>query len=171
LVALKKAIYSDTVGEGALAYPHEQSLYALMRNIVGNGIQEIQDTITQSDSQKTIAVSVIESKRQSSFISGTPFVGFASTNLSAFNNGSGFTCDAGVRIKVLRSPAASSTEVLAVANSDTTNTAVSYMMYRGDEMFFEVDNINKLYVYYPTLNLGTAPSNNGSGITFSFYAS
>jgi hypothetical protein len=180
LVALKKAIYSDTVGEGALAYPHDQSLYALMRNIVGNGIQEIQDTITESDSQKTIAVSVIESKRQSSFISRTGFVGAVSTNLSSYNSGNGFTCETGVKIKVSNvatgTNSSQNEHICIISEADAaifgnTNTTASFMMYHGDEMHFDVDNINRIRVFYPPLSAESAPFNTGSGVTFSFYAS
>jgi hypothetical protein len=44
-------------------------------------------------------------------------------------------------------------------------------MSHGDEMFFEVNNIDKINVFYPPYSAGFAPHNTGTGITFSFYAS
>ena len=61
-------------------------------------------------------------------------------------------------------------EADAAIYGSTAGTA-SYTMYHGDEMFFEVDNINKIKVFYPPYSVGFAPHNTGTGITFSFYAS
>ena len=47
----------------------------------------------------------------------------------------------------------------------------SYVMYHGDELFLEVDNISRINVFYPPYSVGFAPHNTGTGITFSFYAS
>ena len=52
----------------------------------------------------------------------------------------------------------------------TAGTA-SYTLYHGDELFVEVDNINKIKVFYPPYSAGFAPHNTGTGITFSFFAS
>jgi hypothetical protein len=52
-----------------------------------------------------------------------------------------------------------------------TATSAAYTLYHGEEMFIEVDNINKVYVFYPPYSASTAPHNTGPGLTFSFYAS
>ena len=47
----------------------------------------------------------------------------------------------------------------------------AYSLYHGEELFIEIDNINKLRVFYPAYSAAFAPHNTGAGITFSFYAS
>jgi len=175
LLAVKKALYSDKISVGAQDFSDEASIYNQIKTNVGDRLAAIQGTILPNGqphtTQNTLAVTVVSAKRQPSFVAKSGFVGYAATNLSAFNGNAGYTCDAGVRIKVSRTPAAAANEILAVCSSSSTDTSSSYLMYRGDEMFFEVDNLNKIFVFYPTLNAGAAPSNSGTGITFSFYAS
>lgn len=179
LIALKKALFANTVGEGALAFPHEASLYALVNNVLGTGMTDLQETIIPS-TQDSLAVTVIASKRQPSFISRTGFAGGTSLNLSSFNGGNGFTCEAGVRMKISRiatgTNASQNEHLCVISEADAAvygnnSTAAAYVMSHGDEMFFEVDNINKIRVFYPPLSSESAPFNTGSGVTFSFYAS
>lgn len=179
LIALKKALFANTVGEGALAFPHEASLYALVNNVLGTGMTNLQDTIIPS-AQNSLAVTLIASKRQPSFISRTGFAGGTSVNLSSFNGGNGFTCEAGVRVKISRvatgTNASQNEHLCVISEADAAvygnnSTASAYVMNHGDEMFFEVDNINKIRVFYPPLSSESSPFNTGSGVTFSFYAS
>jgi hypothetical protein len=188
LIATKKALYSDTQSVGALDFSDSASLYTLLRDNLGSSLQSLKDSVMPNStlstlvesSQKSVAVSIVATKQQPSFLSRTNFAGLAAKNLSEFNGGSGYTCGSGVRIKVSRIATgtnASQNEIMCVISEadaalygSTAGTA-SYTMYHGDEMFFEVDNINKIKVFYPPYSTGFAPHNTGSGITFSFYAS
>jgi hypothetical protein len=180
IISLKRALYSASVAEGAFASPPDQSLYGLISGPINDGVKDVRNTVISSPTQSSIGVTVVASKRQPSFMSRTGFAGAVSTNLSAYNGGNGFTCESGVKIKVSRiATGANSSQnehMCIISEADAavfgnTNTASAYMMYHGDEMCFEVDNINKIRVFYPALSLESAPFNTGSGVTFSFYAS
>jgi hypothetical protein len=149
---------------------------------VGDRLGAIEDTIVPANEihtdQNSLAVNVTKVKRVSSFMSRTGFVGNTPVNLTSFNQSQGYTCEMGVRIKVSRIPTglnASQNEIMCVISeadaASGTNFDKSYVMYHGDEMFFEVDNIDKIKVFYPALSSNNAPNNTGNGLVFSFYAS
>jgi hypothetical protein len=188
LIAMKKALYSDSQSVGALDFNDANSIFTLVRDNLGSSLQSLKDSvITASNlqsvtqaSQKTVAVSVVGTKQQPSFLSRTNFVGVAAKNLNEYNGGSGYTCSSGVRIKASRvatGASASSNEFMCIISAADTalygSTAdeYSYTLYHGEEIFLEVDNINKLNVFYPAYSTSFAPHNTGPGITFSFYAS
>jgi hypothetical protein len=64
--------------------------------------------------------------------------------------------------------------VISQADADSYGAsagAYSYVLYHGEEMFFDVNNIDKIRVFYPPYSAGFAPNNTASGMTFSFHAS
>jgi|694.fasta_scaffold00624_2 hypothetical protein len=178
LIATKKALYDPTVSVGALDFNDALSIYSLIKSAVNTQLQTIADTVNTSTG--TIGVAVESYTLQPSFMSRTNYVSNTAKNLTEYNGNAGFTCANGIRIKVSRVATganASQNEILCVISEadaalyGATAGTASYTMYHGDEMFFEVDNINKLKVFYPPYSLSFAPHNTGSGITFSFYAS
>jgi hypothetical protein len=184
LLAVKKALYSDKISVGAQDFSDEASIYNQIKTNVGDRLAAIQDTIVPANqphsTQNALAVNVTKVKRVASFMSRTGFVGNTPVNLTSYNGASGFTCEMGVRIKVSRVPSganSSQNEIMCVISEadaavyGASNVGASYVMYHGDEMFFEVDNIDKIKVFYPALSASNAPSNTSSGLTFSFYAS
>ncbi len=184
LLAVKKALYSDKISVGAQDFSDEASIYNQIKTNVGDRLAAIQGTIVPANqphsTQNALAVNVTKVKRVASFMSRTGFVGNTPVNLSSYNSAQGFTCEMGVRIKVSRVPTGSNSSqnqiMCVISEADAaiygdSNVAASYVMYHGDEMFFEVDNINKIKVFYPTLSAGNAPFNTATGLTFSFYAS
>ena len=178
LIATKKALYDPSVSIGALDFNDSLSLYSLIKGAVNTQLQSIANTVNPTSS--TIGVAVESYTLQPSFVSRTNYVSNTAKNLTEYNGNAGFTCANGIRIKVSRVATgtnASQNEIMCVISEadaaiygSTAGTA-SYTMYHGDEMFFEVDNINKIKVFYPPYSLSFAPHNTGSGITFSFYAS
>lgn len=184
LVAVKKALFADSVSVSATDYPDKSSIYTLIRDNVGTPLADIQNTVvannTAPTTQDSLAVTVVGYKQKSSFIARTACATGTPQNLTAFNSGAGYTCSNGVRIKASRIASganASQNEIMCVISEadaavygSSAGTA-SYAMYHGDEMFFEVDNINRLKVFYPAYSASIAPYNTGSGVTFSFYAS
>ena len=188
LIAMKKALYSDSQSVGALDFNDANSIFTLVRDNLGSSLQSLKDSvITASNlqsvtqaSQKTVAVSVVGTKQQPSFLSRTNFAGYAAKNLTEYNAAAGYTCSTGVRLKVSRIATganASQNEFMCVISEadaavyGSTAGIASYAMYHGDELFVEVDNINKVKVFYPAYSTEFAPHNTGIGITFSFYAS
>lgn len=184
LVAVKKALFADSVSVSATDYPDKSSIYTLIRDNVGTPLADIQNTVvannTAPTTQDSLAVTVVGYKQKSSFIARTACATGTPQNLTAFNSGAGYTCSNGIRIKTSRIASganASQNEIMCVISEadaavygSSAGTA-SYAMYHGDEMFFEVDNINRLKVFYPAYSASIAPYNTGSGVTFSFYAS
>lgn len=188
LVAVKKALYSDTQSVGAFDFEDKNSIYTLVRDIIGTDLSTVSDAVlpnavpytVDTTTQNTMAVTVVATRQQPSFMARTNVAGYVAKNLTEYNSAAGYTCSTGVRIKVSRIATgtnASQNEFMCVISEadaalygSTAGTA-SYTMYHGDEMFFEVDNINKIKVFYPPYSTGFAPHNTGSGITFSFYAS
>ena len=178
LIATKKALYDPTVSVGALDFNDSLSIYSLVKNAVNTQLQSLANTVNTSTG--TIGVAVEAYTLQPSFMSRTNYVSNTAKNLTEYNGNAGFTCANGVRIKVSRVATgtnASQNEFMCIISEadaalygSTAGTA-SYTMYHGDELFLEVDNINKLKVFYPPYSLSFAPHNTGSGITFSFYAS
>ena len=182
LVAMKKALYANNISVSSQDFTDDGSLYTLVKNQVGDRLSAIEDTIVPANEahtdQNSLAVNITKIKRVSSFISRTGFVGNTPLNLTSFNTSQGFTCEMGVRIKVSRLPIginSSQNEVMCVMSEADAASGVSfsksYVMYHGDEMFFEVDNIDKIKVFYPALSSDNTPNNTGSGMVFSFYAS
>jgi hypothetical protein len=184
LIAMKKALYSDSVSVGAFDFNDASSIYTLVRDNLGTQLALLGNSVVANGasvtSQSSMAVTLVGSKQQPSFMSRTGFVGFAAKNLNEFNSGSGFTCGSGVRIKTARvasGTTASSNQFLCVMSvSDAalygaTSGTASYILYHGEEMFFDVDNISKIQVFYPAYSSGFAPNNTSQGMTFSFYAS
>lgn len=184
LIAMKKALYSNSVSVGAFDFNDASSIYTLVRDNLGTQLALLGNSVVANGasvtSQSSMAVTVVGSKQQPSFMSRTGFVGFAAKNLNEFNSGSGFTCGSGVRIKTARvasGTTASSNQFLCVMSvSDAalygaTSGTASYVLYHGEEMFFDVDNISKIQVFYPAYSSGFAPNNTSQGMTFSFYAS
>ncbi len=184
LVAVKKALYSNVQSVGASDFQDKNSIYTLVRDSIGANIEALKDSIVPSgtaySNQDSMAVTVIGAKQQPSFMSRTNFAGYAAKNLTEYNAAAGYTCSTGVRLKVSRIATganASQNEFMCVISEadaavyGSTAGIASYVMYHGDELFVEVDNINKLKVFYPAYSTGFAPHNTGTGITFSFYAS
>jgi hypothetical protein len=178
LIATKKALYDPTVSVGALDFNDSLSIYSLVKNAVNTQLQTLTNTVNTSTG--TIGVAVETYTLQPSFMSRTNYVSNTAKNLTEYNGNAGFTCANGVRIKVSRVATgtnASQNEFMCIISEadaalyGATAGTASYTMYHGDELFLEVDNINKLKVFYPPYSLSFAPHNTGSGITFSFYAS
>ena len=176
LIAVKKALFSDAVSVGASDYPDQYSIYKLIQNAVTTQLTSLANTVSNG----SVSVAIDSYPTQPSFISRTGNIGYTAKNLTEYNSAAGFTCATGVRIKVSRIATgtnASQNELMCVISEadaaiygSTAGTA-SFTMYHGDELFIEVDNINKLKVFYPAYSTGFAPHNTGTGITFSFYAS
>jgi hypothetical protein len=184
LVAVKKALFASNISVSSNDYPDEFSIYNQVKTNVGDRLAAIENTIVPNgqahSTQNSLSVNVTKVKRVSSFMSRTGFVGNTPLNLTSYNSSQGFTCEMGVRIKVSRVPSgtnSSQNEIMCVISEadaaiyGASSVAASYVMYHGDEMFFEVDNIDKIKVFYPALSASNAPSNTSSGLTFSFYAS
>jgi hypothetical protein len=178
LIATKKALYDPSVSVGALDFNDSLSLYSLVKGAVNTQLQTLANTVNTSSG--TIGVAVEAYTLQPSFMARTNYVSNTAKNLTEYNGNAGFTCANGIRIKVSRVATganASQNEILCVISEadaalyGATAGTASYTMYHGDEMFFEVDNINKIKVFYPPYSTNFAPHNTGSGITFSFYAS
>ena len=176
LIAAKKALYDPTVSVGAFDYTDSLSIYSLIKNAVNTQLQTIANTVSSG----SVSVAIDSYATQPSFMARTNVAGYVAKNLTEYNSAAGYTCSTGVRLKVSRIATgtnASQNEFMCVISEadaalygSTAGTA-SYVMYHGDELFLEVDNINKLKVFYPAYSLGFAPHNTGTGITFSFYAS
>jgi hypothetical protein len=176
LIAAKQALYDSSVSVGAFDAPQSLSLHTLIKNAVNTQLQSLAGTVANG----AVTVAIDSYPTQPSFRARTSTVGYSAKNLIEYNSNAGFTCATGVRIKVSRIATganASQNEFMCVISEadaafygSTAGTA-SYTMYHGDEMFFEVDNINKIKVFYPPYSAGFAPHNTGTGITFSFYAS
>ena len=188
LTAVKKALFSGNVSVSASDYPDTESIYTLVRDTLGTSVSSIKDSVlSNSDptgvdksTQKSVAVSVISTKQQPSFLSRTNYVSYTAKNLNEYNSGNGFTCSTGVKIKASRvstGASASSNEFMCVISEadialyGATAGNYAYSLYHGEELFIEIDNINKLRVFYPAYSAAFAPHNTGAGITFSFYAS
>jgi hypothetical protein len=178
LIATKKALYDSSVSVGALDFNDSLSIYTLIKNAVNTQLQTLANTVNASSG--TIGVAVEAYTLQPSFMARTNYVSNTAKNLTEYNGNAGFTCANGIRIKVSRVATgtnASQNEIMCVISEadaavyGATAGTASYTMYHGDEMFFEVDNINKIKVFYPPYSASLAPHNTGSGITFSFYAS
>jgi hypothetical protein len=176
LIAAKQALYDSSVSVGAFDAPQSLSLHTLVKNAVNTQLQSLASTVANG----AVTVAIDSYPTQPSFMARTNSIGYSAKNLIEYNSNAGFTCATGVRIKVSRIATgtnASQNEFMCVISEadaavygSTAGTA-SYTMYHGDEMFFEVDNINKIKVFYPPYSVGFAPHNTGTGITFSFYAS
>jgi outer membrane murein-binding lipoprotein Lpp len=184
MAAVKKALYSDAQSVGAFDFADKNSIYTLVRDNIGANIAALKDAIVPNgsvySSQDSMAVTVVGVKQQPSFMARTAAAVNASQNLTAFNGGAGYTCANGVRIKTSRIATganASQNEIMCVISEadaalyGASAGTASYVLYHGDEMFFEVDNINKIKVFYPAYSAAFAPHNTGTGMTFSFYAS
>lgn len=189
LVGVKKALYSGSVSVGAGDFSDAASLYTLVQNTATNNITPLSQTVISSSaavssvdtsSQKSVAVSVVGYRQPASFMSRTGSATNSPQNLTAFSAAAGYTCANGVRIKTSRLATganASQNEIMCVISEadaaiyGASAEAASYALYHGDEMFFEVDNINKIKVFYPAYSAAFAPHNTGAGMTFSFYAS
>jgi hypothetical protein len=184
MAAVKKALYSDAQSVGAFDFSDKFSIYTLVRDSIGVNIEALKNAIVLNgslySSQDSMAVTVVAQKQQPSFMARTASATNSSQNLTAFNSGSGYTCANGVRIKTSRIATganASQNEVMCVISEadaalyGASAGTASYVLYHGDEMFFEVDNINKIKVFYPAYSASFAPHNTGAGMTFSFYAS
>jgi len=184
LIAAKQALYDSSVSVGAFDAPQSLSLHTLIKNAVNTQLQSLADTVVPNNSsvttQDSLAVTLVSTKQKSSFVSRTACATGTPQNLTVFNSGAGYTCANGIRIKTSRIATgtnSSQNEIMCVISEADASSygasagAYSYVMYHGDEMFFEVDNINRIKVFYPAYSAGFAPHNTGSGVTFSFYAS
>jgi hypothetical protein len=186
--AMKKALYDPNVSISAGDYPGNLSIYSLVKDQVVGGLAALNAVkLPSSDpssvsvaSQPSLAVSVMAIKPQASFMARTGSATNSPQNLTAFSAASGYTCANGVRIKTSRIATganASQNEIMCVISEadagfyGATAGTASYVLYHGDEMFFEVDNINQIKVFYPAYSASFAPHNTGAGMTFSFYAS
>lgn len=188
LAAVKKALYSDVQSVGASDFQDKNSIFTLIRDNLGANLSVLTDAVltnavpytVDTTTQNTMAVTVVATRQQPSFLSRTNFAGLIAKNLNEFNGGSGYTCSTGVRIKACRvatGASASSNEFMCVISEADASTYgatagnYAYTLYHGEELFLEVDNINKLRVFYPAYSASFAPHNTGAGVTFSFYAS
>jgi len=188
LAAVKKALYSDIQSVGANDFQDKNSIFSLVRDNLGANIQAIKGSIlpngTTYSTQSSVAVSVISNKQPSKFLARTVSATNSPQNLTHFCHqggaAHGYTCSNGVRIKASRLATganASQNEIMCVISEadaaiwGATSGYASYTLYHGDEMFFEVDNIDKIKVFYPAYSAAFAPHNTGTGMTFSFYAS
>ena len=176
LVAAKKALYDPTVSVGAFDYTDSLSIYSLVKNAVNTQLQTLANTVSSG----SVSVAIDSNATQPLFMARTDVVGYVAKNLTDYNSGAGFTCATGVRIKVSRIATganSSQNEFMCVGSVTDASTygftagTYSYVMYHGDELFLEVDNIDMINVFYPPYSVGFAPHNTGTGITFSFYAS
>jgi len=176
LIAAKKALYDPTVSVGALDFTDSLSIYSLVKNAVNTQLQTLANTVSSG----SVSVAIDSYATQPSFMARTNVAGYAPKNLTEYNSAAGYTCSTGVRLKVSRIATGANasqnefmcviSEADAIMYGSTAGTA-SYVLYHGDELFLEVDNINKIKVFYPPYSLSFAPHNTGTGITFSFYAS
>lgn len=184
MAALKKALYSSDVSVGAFDFRDRDSIYTLIQDRVVTPLEGLQRTVLGNGAYPTIQdslnVTVVGSKQQSKFLARTGNATYTPQNLTAFNAAGGYTCANGVRIKASRiagGSAASQNQIMCVISEadaavyGATASTASYVLYHGDEMFFEVDNINKIKVFYPAYSASFAPHNTGTNMTFSFYAS
>ena len=188
LAAMKKALYDSSVSVGAADYPSSLSLHTLIRDEVAANLESLNGAKLSNSvignlnaaTQPSIAVSVVATKQQPSFMARSGYVSFTAKNLIEFNGAAGFTCSAGVRIKgsrVSTGASAAPNEFMCVmyegdiGQYGSTSTSASYHLHHGEELFVDVDNINKISVFYPVLSESSAPNNAGAGFTFSFYAS
>ena len=184
MAAVKKALYSDAQSVGAFDFSDKNSIYTLIRDNVGSNIQTVSDSVIVSGSQYTtqnsLAVTVVDQKQQTKFMARTGSATNTPQSLTAYSAASGYTCANGVRIKTSRIATganSSQNEIMCVISEadaaiyGASAGSASYVLYHGDEMFFEVDNINKIKVFYPAYSASFAPHNTGVGMTFSFYAS
>lgn len=176
LIAAKKALYDPTVSVGAFDYTDSLSIYSLVKNAVNTQLQTLANTVSSG----SVSVAIDSYATQPSFMARTNVAGYVAKNLTEYNSAAGYTCSTGVRLKVSRIATganASQNEFMCVISEadaiiyGSTAGTTSYVLYHGDELFLEVDNINKLKVFYPAYSTGFAPHNTGTGITFSFYAS
>jgi hypothetical protein len=176
LIAAKKALYDPTVSVGAFDFSDSLSIYSLVKNAVNTQLQTLANTVSSG----SVSVAIDSYATQPSFMARTNVAGYVAKNLTEYNSAAGYTCSTGVRLKVSRIATganASQNEFMCVISEadaavyGSTAGAASYVLYHGDELFLEVDNINKLKVFYPAYSVGFAPHNTGTGITFSFYAS
>jgi hypothetical protein len=184
MAAMKKALYSSNVSVGAFDFRDKDSIYTLIQNEVAAPIQGLQRTILGNGAypttQDSLNVTLVGSKQQPKFMARTGNATYSPQNLTAFNAAGGYTCANGVRIKASRiasGTGGSQNQIMCVISEadaavyGATAGAASYVLYHGDEMFFEVDNINKIKVFYPAYSASFAPHNTGNNMTFSFYAS
>lgn len=184
MAAMKKALYSSNVSVGAFDFRDRDSIYSLIQERVAAPLEGLQRTVLGNGgyptTQDSLNVTVVGSKQQSKFLSRTGNATYTPQNLTAFNAAGGYTCANGVRIKASRiagGSGASQNQIMCVMSEadaavyGATAGAASYVLYHGDEMFFEVDNINKIRVFYPAYSSSFAPHNTGTNMTFSFYAS
>ena len=110
------------------------------------------------------------------FTASTGFAGYTAKSLDEFITGAtGLTCENGVTIKASRvGPSANefisiiSEADIAAAGNNTARNASSFPLYHGEEILVKVDNINKISIFYSSLDTSFAPNNTGSGMTFSF---
>jgi hypothetical protein len=176
LIAAKKALYDPTVSVGAFDYTDSLSIYSLIKNAVNTQLQTLANTVSSG----SVSVAIDSYATQPSFMARTNVAGYVAKNLTEYNSAAGFTCATGVRIKVSRIATganASQNEFMCVGSVTDASAygftagTYSYVMYHGDELFLEVDNISRINVFYPPYSVGFAPHNTGTGITFSFYAS
>jgi hypothetical protein len=184
MAAVKKALYSSSVSVGAFDFNDANSIYTLIKDSVGSPVQGIRATVVPNGAypttQDSVSVTLVGSKQQPKFMARTGNATYTPQNLTAFNAAGGYTCANGVRIKASRiasGTGGSQNQIMCVISEadaavyGATAGAASYVLYHGDEMFFEVDNINKIRVFYPAYSASFAPHNTGNNMTFSFYAS
>lgn len=184
LIGVKKALFDQSVSVSSGSFPDKSSIYTLVRDGVSSPLQAIENTIVANGQSKTtqdsLCVNIIGVKQQPTFMARTGNASSIAKNLTEFNAASGFTCASGVRIKTSRIATGTNSSqneimcVMSVADSalyGATASANAYILYHGDEAFFDVNNIDKINVFYPAYSANNAPHNTGSGITFSFYAS
>lgn len=184
MAALKKALYASSTSVGAFDFRDRDSIYSLIQERVAAPLEALNRTTIANggypSTQDSLSVTVVGAKQQPKFMARTGFANVAGKSLKDFNAGAGYTCTNGVRIKTSRivsGASANANQFMCVISQADANLygatagTSSYMLYHGEEMFFEVDNIDKVRVFYPSYSPGFAPNNTSTGMTFSFYAS
>ena len=169
---IKSALYAreDTNAAG-------DSLFTLVKNSRTAPVDVLKSTVITTQGPPSISVSVSRTRQQSMFTASTGFAGYTAKSLDEFITGAtGLTCENGVTIKASRvGPSAnefisiiSDADINEAGNNNTARNASSFPLYHGEEILVKVDNINKISIFYSSLDTSFAPNNTGSGMTFSF---
>ncbi len=168
---IKSALYasSDTNASG-------DSLFTLVKDSITAPVAVLKSTVITTQGPPSISVSLSHTRQQSMFTASTGFAGYTAKSLDQFITGAtGLTCENGVTIKASRVGPSANEFVSIISDADndaaannTVRNASSFPLYHGEEILVKVDNINKISIFYSSLDTSFAPNNTGSGMTFSF---
>lgn len=169
---IKSALYDPSNSNAS-----GESLFTLVKNSITVPVDVLKSTVITTQGPPSISVSVSHTRQQSMFTASTGFAGYTAKSLDEFITGAtGLTCENGVTIKASRvGPSAnefisiiSDADFTAAAGNTGARNASSFPLYHGEEILVKVDNINKISIFYSSLDTSFAPNNTGSGMTFSF---